>query len=283
MRRAGGLILLLVAAACGSGGGHVDAQSATDGSATVEVSEAQDSEPETGAAAGVAAETEADVGSDTGAGAAVGGDADAPTAVPWPEQALPAFKALYTGSWVPDGPDGFDEQWFDEAALVETYTKRRAGRRLWRGLRSPDGIMPLDLLIRDRTGPAVGFVYVLSYRRPDVLGTDFADYTYTDQQAILHLRHRGRTRILFDGAVVIDVPAPPPGAVGYAQAEVTLTDGFDVLLAKVGRGSAELGSEMNFEVRLSDLDGAPLPLQGWNTMRASDALSELVLEPDSDG
>jgi len=286
VRRAGGLIVLLVAAACGPGASHVDAQSATESSATAEVSEAQDATPETGAAAGMATETDAD---EAGAGAAPVADADAPTAVPWPEQALPAFKALYAGSWVPDGADGFDEQWFDEAALVQTYTKRRAGRRIWRGLRSSDGVMPLDLLIRDRTGPAVGFVYVLNYRRPGVPEEDYADFEYADEQAILHLRHQGRTRLLFDGVVVLDVPAPPPGEVGQAQAMVTMTDGFDVLLAKVGRGSSELGSEMNFEVRLSDLDGAPLPSQGWNTMRSSDAISELVeepsqvAEPDSDG
>ena len=247
MRRAGWLIVLLVAGACGPG------------EENAEVSETQ------------------------GAVAAVEADAVARAPLPWPEQALPAFKALYAGSWNPAGPEGFDEQWFDEAALVETYTMRRAGRRIWQGLRSSDGVMPLDLLIRDRTGPAVGFVFVLSYRRPEVPGTDFSDYTYSDQQAILHVQHQGRTRILYDGVVVIDVPAPPSGEVGHAQAEVTLTDGFDVLLAKVGRGSPELGSEMNFEVRLSDLDGAPIVRQGWNTMRASDAPSELVAEPDSDG
>ena len=272
MRRISWLTVLLLGVACGHTVSDVGAQSSTAESAQPEVAEAQGVDPESAPAQDASPD---------------GGAAEAGPVVreplPWPEQALPAFKALYTGSWVPDGPDGFDEQWFDEAALVETYTKRRAGRRIWRGLRSSDGVMPLDLLIRDRTGPAVGFVYVLNYRSNADPSVSIESVIYDDEPAILHLRYQGRTRVLFDGEVVLDVPAPPPGELGHAQAEVTMTDGFDVILVKAGRGSPELGSSMNFELRLSDLDGAPIAKQGWNTMRASDARSELVEEPDSEG
>ncbi|MFT7465434.1 MAG: hypothetical protein ACI9EF_003801, partial [Pseudohongiellaceae bacterium] len=70
-------------------------------------------------------------------------------------------------------------------------------------------------------------------------------------------------------------PAPPPGEVAVARASVTMTDGFDVVLVKVGRGSPELGLSMNFELCLSDDNGEPIPMQGWNTMRASDVPTEL--------
>jgi len=194
----------------------------------------------------------------------------------WPEGAASAIKALYAGSWVPDGAEGFDEQWIDEAALVETYTKRRAGRRLWRGMRSTDGVLPVDVLVNDREGPAVTYLYVLNYRRPDDPFADMTTLEYDDEPAVLHLRYRGRARLLFNGEVIIDVPAPPAGEVGEARAAVTMTDGFDVVLVKLGRGSNELGWSYDCELRMSDLQGGKIDKQGWNTMRAPDALSELM-------
>lgn len=264
MRRTSWLLTLLLAAACSDSRSQADAQVAAGDDAEAGVTATQTAEPASGSA-----------------------DGEAVSAVlPWPEEAPPAFKALFAGSWAPRDPEGFDEQWIDEAALVETYTKRRAGRRLWRGLRSTDGVMPLDLLIRDREGPAVAYVYVLNYRRPENAFAAFDDVAYDDAPAVLHLRHRGRARVLFDGAVVLDLPAPPAGEVGQAQAVVTMTDGFDVVLVKVGRGSPELGHSMNFELRLSDPQGAPIAMQGWNTMRASDVPSELHAKTatgDNDG
>jgi hypothetical protein len=207
-------------------------------------------------------------------------DAPAVSLPGWPEAASPAIKALYAGSWAPDGPEGFDEQWIDEAGLVETYTKRRAGRRMWRGLRSSDGVLPVDVLIRDREGPLVTYLYVLNYRRPDDPFADFGEFDYEDEAAVLHLRYRGRARVLFDGKLIIDVPAPPAGEVGEARAAVTLTDGFDVVLVKLGRGSDELGWSLDCELRLSDEQGDAIERQGWNTMRASDVPSELAAKPD---
>lgn len=200
----------------------------------------------------------------------------------WPEGAASAIKALYAGSWTPDGAEGFDEQWIDEAALVETYTMRRAGRRFWSGLRSADGVLPVNVLVHDREGPAVTYLYVLNYRRPDDPSADMTTLEYDDEPAVLHLRYRGRARLLFDGEVVIDVPAPPAGEVGEARAAVTMTGGFDVVLVKLGRGSNELGWSFDCELRMSDLQGEKIDKQGWNTMRASDVLSELVDQPPAD-
>ncbi|MFT7464927.1 MAG: hypothetical protein ACI9EF_003287, partial [Pseudohongiellaceae bacterium] len=169
MRQGRWLLGLLVTVACSQGAPH----EASNGSAKPLVEPIQVDEPV------------------LGKGAAM-------QKIAWPQNGTLALKALYAGSWAPREPEGFDEQWIDESALVETYTKRRAGRRIWQGLRSSDGIIPLDLLIRDREGPAVGYVYVLNYRRPDDPATAIGDMDYDESPGVLYLRHRGRAKVLFD-------------------------------------------------------------------------------------
>jgi hypothetical protein len=190
--------------------------------------------------------------------------------LPPPREDVPTpIKAMLVGSWAPDPEEGFDHAWLDEAGLREVYSLQRASRRIWKGFSTDDDTLPLDLLIRDREGPAVAYVYVLSYRDDPTLA-------FPDAPAVLHVRHRGRLQARLDGALVLDAPAPPPGHWGEARAPVTLTSSYDVLLLKLGRGSPELGDSLDVQVRLSAPDGTPIPTQGWYTMRPPGRPSDLV-------
>ena len=206
-----------------------------------------------------------------------------PTAPPlpaWPELAEPARKALLAGSWTPADSADFDQAWIDEAGLRETYSGRRAGRRLWAGMRTAGDVLPVDTLVRDRRGPAVAYVYVLVMRDRD--GDRLTESAYDDEPAVLHLRHRGRVAAWFDGERVIDAAAPTDGGWRHVAAPVRLTEAFDVLLLKCGRGSPELGPTMDVEVRLSTPEGEPVPLQAWNTMRPPGYPREASLQAAGD-
>lgn len=120
--------------------------------------------------------------------------------------------------------------------------------------------MLVDSLLSDRTGPAVGYLFSLVARTGG--GPDLED-----APAVLHVRHRGRLRAFFDGLPLLDLPAPATGTRGEARAPVVLSSLYSVLLLKLGRGDAALGSSMHVEVRVSAPDGSPLPGQTWNTMR----------------
>jgi hypothetical protein len=191
---------------------------------------------------------------------------DAPV-LQWPDP-LPAHtedvphlrKGLVVGSWAPDEPGGFDHEWVDEAALREVFTKEKAARRSWHGFTAADATVPMDALMTDRTGPMIGYAYSLLARSSET--GEFAD-----EPAVMHVRHRGRVRIRFDGRVVVDEPASPDGDWREVRVAVTLTDAYDVVLAKVGRGNDELGPSMNVQVRVSATDGSALPGQSWNSMR----------------
>lgn len=178
-------------------------------------------------------------------------------------------KAMLVGSWAPSGPEGFDQQWLDEAGLRQVFSLERASRRVWKGFTTDNDILPVDQLIRDRDGPAVAYVYILSYR-------DDATLAFPDTQAVLHVKHRGRMAARFDGELVLDEPAPPPGRWAEARAPVVLTSSYDVLLLKLGRGSPELGDSLDVTVQLSAPDGSPIPTQGWYTMRPPGRPSDLV-------
>jgi len=199
---------------------------------------------------------------------APGPAADSYAAAPqWPDP-LPAHvaevshlhKGLVVGSWTPDEQAGFDREWLDEAALREVFTMEKAGRRGWRGFAASDATIPIDSLLTDRTGAMIGYMYSLLARAPE-------DGAFVDEPAVMHVRHRGRVRIRLDGRVVVDEPPSPDGSWREVRVAVTLTDPYDVVLAKVGRGNAGLGASMNLQIRVSAPDGSPLPGQGWNSMR----------------
>ena len=195
--------------------------------------------------------------------------------LPWPEDAPPLVKAIYAGSWVPDGALGFDEEWIDEAGLVQAYTGRHAGRRIWQGLLSQDARLPMDQLVRDRTGPAVAYLFSLLVRSmPDPT----LEGAFDPQPAVVHVRHSGRVRLRFDGEIVLDAPAAPPGQTSVSRVRVNLTDAFDVILLKLGRGSPELGDSMDVELRVSAPDGSPIPYQSYYTMRIASLPHEV--EPE---
>ena len=73
----------------------------------------------------------------------------------------------------------------------------------------------------------------------------------------------------------LDLPPAAPGEWSEASAPVVLTDPYDVLLLKLGRGSDELGESLDVEVRVSAPDGSAIPGQGWNTMRPPGLPSDL--------
>lgn len=192
-------------------------------------------------------------------------------APPWPVDAEPLAKGMLAGSWAP-GEEGFDQAWIDEVGQVQAFTNWRAGRRRWRGIATKGDALAVDVLIRDRTGPAVAYVFTLVQRS---IGDPADPRIPDDAQAVLHIRHRGRLRAWFDGRLVADAPAPPPGEVGLIQVPVVLSSIYDVLLLKLGRGSPELGESMDVEARLSDLQGRPLEGQRWNSMRSAEMPSDL--------
>lgn len=199
----------------------------------------------------------------------------AETVSPWPDplpacadDATPLHKGLVVGTWTPDDPDGFDHEWLDEVALRKVFTKEKARRRTWRGFTTADEIIPTDALLNDRSGAMIGYVYSLISRKP-------VNDAFADQPAVLHVRHRGRVRIRLDGRLVVDEPATPDGGWHEVRAAVTLTDPYDVMLAKVGRGNAELGASMDLQIRVSAPDGSAIPGQDWNTMRPPGIPSDL--------
>jgi hypothetical protein len=185
----------------------------------------------------------------------------------WPQPLPPCspdapflFKGMVIGSWVPEGDAGFDQAWVDESGLREAWTRASVNRRTWKGFNVASPTVLADSLLADRDGPAVGYVFSLLSRadgNPDV----------EDQPAVLHLRHRGRVRVLIDGLRLLDEPAPAGGEWAEARAPLMLSGPYTVVLLKLGRGSADLGASMEFELRVSAPDGSPLPKQSWNTMR----------------
>ncbi|MCB9896505.1 MAG: hypothetical protein H6825_00750 [Planctomycetes bacterium] len=205
---------------------------------------------------------------------------------PFPTGAPPVAKGLYAGSWTIDAEHPFEHAWIDEEGLRETYTKRQAGRRTWAGMSSTDDFIPLDALVKDRTGPASAYFFTLVHRSPLPDQDAHDPASYPDVDAVLHVRHRGRVRVWFEGRLVVDAPAPPPGETREERVPVTCTGAFDVLLAKVARGSPELGDSYALDLRLGLPDGSPVPLQAWNTMRPSGYLSDLLpveVGPPADG
>ncbi len=206
--------------------------------------------------------------------------APAPAAAPlsWPTE-LPRFrpdvpvlnKGLAAGTWAPDDVLGFDAQWVDEAALREVFTRQQAGRRRWSGFTAGGEQVPVDTLLADRDGPAVGYVFSLSSR---ALGDDLQD-----RAAVLHVRHRGRVRALWDGRVVLDVRAAPPGDWVEERVPVVMTGAYDVLLLKLGRGSSDLGPSMDVSVRVSAADGSAVPKQFWTSMRPGGLPTDLPQSP----
>lgn len=185
----------------------------------------------------------------------------------WPQPLPPCspdapflFKGMVIGSWVPESDAGFDQAWVDESGLREAWTRASVNRRTWKGFNVASPTVLADSLLADRDGPAVGYVFSLLSRadgNPDV----------EDQPAVLHLRHRGRVRVLIDGQRLLDEPAPAGGEWAEARAPLVLSGPYTVVLVKLGRGSADLGASMEFELRVSAPDGSPLPKQSWNTMR----------------
>ena len=185
----------------------------------------------------------------------------------WPQPLPPCspdapflFKGMVIGSWVPESDAGFDQAWVDESGLREAWTRASVNRRTWKGFNVASPTVLADSLLADRDGPAVGYVFSLLSRadgNPDV----------EDQPAVLHLRHRGRVRVLIDGQRLLDEPAPAGGEWAEARAPLVLSGPYTVVLVKLGRGSANLGASMEFELRVSAPDGSPLPKQSWNTMR----------------
>jgi hypothetical protein len=183
-----------------------------------------------------------------------------PDPLPAPAAEVPAlFKGLIIGSWEP-GEQGFDQEWIDERGLREAWTKSTASRRTWKGFAISPPAVPVDSLLHDREGPAVGYVFSLVTRAD-------GDPEVEDAPAVLHVRHRGRVRVLVDGLPTLDAPAPAPGTWGEARAPIVLSGPYTAVLLKLGRGNAALGDSMNVEVRVSAPDGSPLPRQSWNTMR----------------
>jgi hypothetical protein len=195
--------------------------------------------------------------------ASTGGGGELP---PWPKEAPALSRALVAGSWTVDADHPFDEARIDEPGLRVAYTRRRAERRMWQGLRGDADHVPLDHFIRDREGPLFAYLYALVQRDvPDPT----APGAFDTIPAVLHVRHRGRARVWYDGELVLDLAAPRDGKPATAAVAVQLTDAFDVILAKLGRGSSSLGMSLDLELRLSGPDGSPLPYQEFNTMRPS--------------
>ena len=185
----------------------------------------------------------------------------------WPDPLPPAavgvptlFKGMIIGSWTPEGEAGFDHEWVDERGLREAWTKTGASRRMWKGFQVGSPTVSADALLDDREGPAVGYVFSLVAR-------SHGDPAVEDAPAVLHVRHRGRVRVFVDGMPTIDAAAPAAGAWAEERKPIVLSGPYTVLLLKLGRGSAELGSSMDVEVRVSNPDGSALPDQSWNTMR----------------
>jgi hypothetical protein len=196
------------------------------------------------------------------------------TALSWPDklpacapEVQPLRKGLVAGSWAVREPADFERSYVDETALREVFTGQAAGRRAWHGFATATDIVPLDDLLSDREGPALGYVYSLLSRVAPPEGI-------ADQAAVLHVRHLGRVQAWWDGRLVLDAQAPAFGA-GDSRVAVPLTGPYDVLLLKLGRGPG-LGASMDVSVRASAADGSPLPGQEWKTMRPPGLPTDLV-------
>ena len=202
---------------------------------------------------------------------------------PMPRDGVPLNKGMVIGSWAPDPELGFDRSFLDEARVVQVWTWERVARRTWRGMVTEREVVPMESLLADREGPAIGYVFSLFARRmPDPA------QVAPDAPAVLHLRHRGRARVWVDGRQVLDVAAPAArnvpgspdiGTWSSSSAPIVLTGPYDIVLVKVARGSEELGPSMEFELRISDLQGRSLPDTFWNTMRTPGWPSDLP-EPE---
>lgn len=222
-------------------------------------------------------------GDEDGSGPAAGQDGAGEASV-WPDPLPPpdpdvpaARRAAIIGTWTPDDPARFDQAWLDEAGLREVFTGRRASRRAWRGISSATDVLPLDALLRDREGPAVAYAYVLSTRV-----TQDESGRVEDAPAVLHVRHRGRIQVRVDGRLVVDAPTPPPHAWGEARAPIGMTDTYDVVLVKVGRGLVPEGDGLDFVLRLTRPDGSPVPHHDWRVVRSPDYPSDLDRAPGAD-
>ena len=134
-------------------------------------------------------------------------EADPPGPPPAADDVPTPSKGMLIGSWKPDAELGFDKQWVDEAGLVKAFTKDRASRRSWSGFTCQDPVIPLDILVRDREGPTIAYVFTLVARSP-------ADGVFEDQDAVLHVRHRGRLAVRLDGKLILDLPPAAGGRVG---------------------------------------------------------------------
>ncbi len=172
--------------------------------------------------------------------------------VPWLQ------KGLIVGTWAAEAPSDFEHSWLDESALRVVFTGEAAGRRKWRGFASAGDSVPVDSLLKDREGGAMAYLYSLLSRPTPPEGI-------ADEAAVLHVRHKGRLRAWWDGALVLDAQAPTDGW-AESRAPVPLTGPYDVLLLKIARGPG-LGSSMDFSVQVSATDGHPILDQAWKTMR----------------
>lgn len=191
-------------------------------------------------------------------------DAEEPAApsgpVAWPSRCAAMLRGLYAGTWAPHEEEGFAHSWFDESALQETYSMRRAGRRVWKGI-SGSELMRVDALANDRADPLEAYLYGISSRPPPNGLDAFAEGAYDNAEAILHLRHHARVRAWWDGELVLDEDGTHDEAPRHSQVRVPLTDAFDVLVLKLGRGP-DYGASIDIDVRVSTLDGEPIPGQG---------------------
>lgn len=188
---------------------------------------------------------------------------------PAPADDVPTLrKGLMIGTWKPTSGAAFDQAFIDEDGLREAFTGWSAGRRQWRGFAAESGEVPLDALFGQPRGPEIGYVYSL-------LGRQAQDGVFADAEALLHIEHRGRISVRVDGRLVLQ--APPTTGPGSAShiVPIILTGPYDVLLAKVGRGSSELGSSFNLSIRVTDVDGKSIPGQAWTTMRPAGLPSDL--------
>lgn len=181
--------------------------------------------------------------------------------MPWPADPRPAVKAVFAGSWEPREPLGFDQTWFDEAALLALPANQLAGRRKWRGMTSAGERMLVDAQIRDRDGPAIAYSWWL------LTWDEIVGPPKMDVPAVIHFRHCGRVRLWFDGELLIDEQPTPDGTWRTFRRAVTLTGSDDVFLVKSARGSPELGPTADFELLVSTPDGGALPGQIWQTVR----------------
>ncbi len=227
------------------------------GETTPAVAASQDAPP---AAEGPAATDEPAAPADVADALAPPVDAPPPDTLPWPVDCPPWVKAQYAGSWSWRAEDGFDRTWFDEAGLLAIPKSRLAGRRKWQGVQSDGDVMLVDVRL-GRPEPAMAYVWAL------VTWDEIVGPPAEPVPAVIHLRHRGRIRVWLDGELLVDEPPAPDGEPRTIRRAVHLTGSDDVLLAKVGRGNAQLGPTADFELRVSTPAGERVDGQIWQTVR----------------